>query len=676
MSDPDAAAARARALAWLGRHERLSLGDGKSAGGRVAARLRAVRLVWRWWRRPPVSLVVGRRDGAWWRAVSVPAVGTPAVGPDPAAPGSLARAERGEAVVRRLPPGGRVSPGALVRLVGRGVWPIVGGLVGLTAAAAGLAMVLPVAIAVLFDRVIPDRDLGGLGGVALVLVGAALLTAATELGRAEILLRGVFAIDRVVQQAVVDRLLAAVPAALRPFGAEDLASRLLEAAELGRQVGPLVVAGLVHGGVFCASLGFLVWRDAGLALVALALAGGLAVATAVLARRQAGHRAAAATGEARAVRLIHEAVAALVEVRAAGAVPRLARRWRRLAGAVERDHLAALRAADLAHALNAGFALAAPALLFAVVAMRPAPPSLAGFLSFYAAYGQMLFALVALASAAASAAAAAVPLARLGPLAALPEEPAGAPVPAAAVPAAVELRLVRFRYASDAPLALDRVSIRVPAGALVALTGPSGSGKSTILRLVLKFEEPDDGEILIDGRPIRETSPAALRRQIGVVLQDSPLFDGTVASNIDGTGTRDPATIAETARLVGLDTVGPSLPHGLDTRVGRATPLPGGVKQQILLARALIGRPRLLLLDEATNVMDGPVQVQIAASVRRLGVTCLVVTHRLTLMGLADRIVRLDRGRVVEEGRFDALLLAGGGFARAVATGGGDGDEA
>jgi len=226
---------------------------------------------------------------------------------------------------------------------------------------------------------------------------------------------------------------------------------------------------------------------------------------------------------------------------------------------------------------------------------------------------------------------------------------------------------VGFRYRLDGKQILNDVSFDVPAGQTVGIVGPSGSGKSTFAKLVQRLYVPESGRVLIDGMDLAMADPAWLRRQIGVVLQESTLFNRSVRDNI---ALADPAMpmerIVAAAQLAGAHDFILELPEGYDTIVGeRGSTLSGGQRQRIAIARALVGDPRILIFDEATSALDYESERIIQENMRQIvkGRTVLVIAHRLSTVRGLDRIVTLDGGRVVEEGTHDALIATGGRYA-------------
>lgn len=214
---------------------------------------------------------------------------------------------------------------------------------------------------------------------------------------------------------------------------------------------------------------------------------------------------------------------------------------------------------------------------------------------------------------------------------------------------------------------LSGVSFRVPPGRKVALVGSSGAGKSTIARLLFRFYDVTDGRITVGGQDLRDATQASLRSAIGVVPQDTVLFNDTLYYNIAygrPGATRD--EVIEAARLAHLNEFVAALPDGYDTRVGeRGLKLSGGEKQRVAIARVILKRPRILIFDEATSALDSKTEQAIQESLRELAVghTSLVIAHRLSTVTDADEILVLEKGRVVERGGHEALLRKDGVYA-------------
>jgi subfamily B ATP-binding cassette protein MsbA len=229
----------------------------------------------------------------------------------------------------------------------------------------------------------------------------------------------------------------------------------------------------------------------------------------------------------------------------------------------------------------------------------------------------------------------------------------------------VEFQDVSFEYNEGVPV-LKGVSFRAPAGATTALVGSSGSGKSTLISLVLNFNYPKTGQVLIDGRDLASLKLREYRSQLGVVFQDNFLFDGSIADNIafaNPAATR--AEVAEACRIAHCDEFIDRFEKGYDTIVGeRGVKLSGGQRQRVAIARAILADPRILILDEATSSLDSESEAMIQDGLRALrqGRTTFVIAHRLSTIRSADQILVLEHGEVVERGAHQQLMALNGRY--------------
>ena len=236
-----------------------------------------------------------------------------------------------------------------------------------------------------------------------------------------------------------------------------------------------------------------------------------------------------------------------------------------------------------------------------------------------------------------------------------------------AIRGAISFDHVTFRYRVDGAPVLHDICLDVEPGQVVGIVGPSGSGKSTLTKLVQRLYVPEGGRVLVDGVDIGVVDASWLRRQVGVVLQENVLFNRSIRDNI---ALADPSLpmerIIAAAELAGAHEFILSLPNGYDTKVGeRGASLSGGQRQRIAIARALIGNPRILIFDEATSALDYESERVIQDNMRRIakGRTVLIIAHRLSTVRRADRIVTLEAGRLIEDGRHDDLVNSGGRYA-------------
>ena len=209
---------------------------------------------------------------------------------------------------------------------------------------------------------------------------------------------------------------------------------------------------------------------------------------------------------------------------------------------------------------------------------------------------------------------------------------------------------------------LKGLSLIVEPAELVAIVGTTGAGKSTLTRLLLAFEQPEEGQVLLDGRDLSTLDPRAVRHQMGVVTQSGRISRGTVLKNILGAGSEDDDAAWAAAEGAAVADDIRAMPMGMHTLVDPGN-ISGGQAQRLLIARALVTRPKIMIMDEATSALDNVAQEQVTEALANLKATRLVIAHRLSTVRSADRIVVLDNGIVVESGTFDELMNSQGFFA-------------
>jgi ABC-type bacteriocin/lantibiotic exporter with double-glycine peptidase domain len=249
-----------------------------------------------------------------------------------------------------------------------------------------------------------------------------------------------------------------------------------------------------------------------------------------------------------------------------------------------------------------------------------------------------------------------------------PAPPSGGP--RAPAPARLELRNVGFRYDPVSPVVLRDITISIPPGTRVAITGASGAGKSTLALLILGLYQPTSGAICLDGTDLAELDPQTIRRRTGTVLQDPFVFSGTIASNIAFHEPAIPAAdIEEAARMACLHSDIMAMPRGYQTRLAeRGGGLSGGQRQRLAIARALVRHPDMLLLDEATSHLDAVTETAIYRNLSALDCTQVLIAHRLSTVRDADLIVVLHDGTIAEHGTHRELLARGGRYATLVSA--------
>lgn len=365
-----------------------------------------------------------------------------------------------------------------------------------------------------------------------------------------------------------------------------------------------------------------------------------------------------------------EAVTGVETLKALAVEPQMQNRWdRQLAGYIQSSFKASMMANWGSQAIQLIHKLATVALLFFGARLVISGKLTVGELvAFNMLAGQVSGPVLRLAQLAQDFQQARIAVDRLGDILNSPTEPAASPSRASlpAVEGHISIERVGFRYRPDGPEVLDGLSLDIAAGEIVGVVGPSGSGKSTLTKLIQRLHTPERGRLLVDGVDLSMVDPSWLRRQVGVVLQESLLFNRTVRENI---ALCDPAMamarVVEVAKLAGAHDFILELPEAYDTRIDeRGGNLSGGQRQRIAIARALATDPRILILDEATSALDAESEEIIQVNLKRMaaGRTVIIIAHRLSAVRQAHRIITLERGQITETGTHEELLRAGGRY--------------
>jgi ABC-type bacteriocin/lantibiotic exporter with double-glycine peptidase domain len=233
----------------------------------------------------------------------------------------------------------------------------------------------------------------------------------------------------------------------------------------------------------------------------------------------------------------------------------------------------------------------------------------------------------------------------------------------------IELNNVTFRYSENMPVILDGLSFKIRPGQYVAIVGKTGCGKSTLMRILLGFETPNKGAVYYDGQDISKIDLKSLRRKIGVVMQNGKLFSGDIYSNIVISApqlTMDDAWKA--AELAGIADDIRKMPMEMNTMISEGSGgISGGQRQRLMIARAIAPKPKILMFDEATSALDNITQKKVSESLDALKCTRIVIAHRLSTIMQCDRILVLDKGKIIEDGSYEELIAKNGFFADLVA---------
>lgn len=528
-----------------------------------------------------------------------------------------------------------------------------------------LGITVPLATGFIFDNIIPTGNRDQLLGLAVLLLAAALAVAGFSLVRGIAMLRVETRASNAIQVGLWDRLLRLPVPFFRAYSVGELANRALSIDRMRQVLTDTTIPALLALIFVFVNLGLLFYLDAGLALVALLLvllAAGVTLLTGYFQLR-AERRLVPLQGHITG--MVLQLITGITKLRVSGTEPRAFALW---ADQFADQRRLAFQARSIANRLtvfNAAFPIISLLVIFAAAGLSGnTARSTGAFLAFLAAFGAMLAATL-------EASTGLLALLRVVPMfeSALPILTARPEVDAAKLDPGelsgrIEVSHVSFAYSPGGANILHDISISAKPGEFIALVGPSGSGKSTLMRLLLGFESPSSGSVYYDGKDLAQLNVPAVRRQIGVVLQSERPMPGDIYTNIVGTSLLTPDDAWAALRGAGLEEDVRHMPMGLYTIVGEGgSTFSGGQRQRLMIARAIVSKPRILIFDEATSALDNQTQAQVSKSLETLRATRIVIAHRLSTIIRADRIYVIVGGRVVQSGSYQELIGQPGPFA-------------
>jgi NHLM bacteriocin system ABC transporter ATP-binding protein len=531
------------------------------------------------------------------------------------------------------------------------------------AAASLLALVVPQGAALLIGLAIPDADANLMWQIAAGMAAAAIGSALFLLAQAVATLRMQTAAFQTLQSGVWDYLLKLGPRFFRGFSAGQLRARADAVTRIHQLLTADALRSLFAGAAALPSLALVFWYSPGLGTVAV-LCGAIAIGTAWLGSRRM-FRVQMQWQEIEEVLagIVLQSIQAVSKLRVAGAANRAFAHWAVQYSRKQQYAVQMRKLRDRIRLVNLVMPAAATTLGFYWLLGNPVP--LSSFLASMAALTTFVTAVTTASDTGTGLVLTANLWQRMRTILAGEPEVHAVRTHPGRLRGKVAVENVTFRYRQDGPLILDRVSIQANPGECIALTGPSGSGKSTLISLMLRFENPHSGAVYFDGRDLCSLDIRAVRRQIGVVTQDGRVLNGSILENICGGSGQSVEAAWEAARAAGLAEDIEQMPMGIHTRVSDGGGnLSGGQRQRLLIARALVSKPPILIFDEATSALDNRTQAIVSESLKRLKATRILVAHRLSTLRSADRIYVIEKGRVIQEGTYDQLVKQPGMFAR------------
>jgi NHLM bacteriocin system ABC transporter ATP-binding protein len=539
-----------------------------------------------------------------------------------------------------------------------------------------LGMLTPQATAIIMDNAIPDSDRGLLLQIGLGLLVAALGTALFQMAQGFAILRTETTGDASTQAATWDRLLNLPISFFRQYTTGDLLSRVSSVSAIRRQLGGRILINLFSSLFTLFYLGQLFYYNYKLALVAVAFAviaiAFTTISGVLLLRKVQPLLELQGKIFGQTVQLIN----GISKLHIAGAQERAFAAWSKNYSQQIKLELSTQQVEDAVIFFNTVIPIVTNGALFwfTIKLLEEAQNSgtiglsLGTFLAFNTAYGNFIKGTTDLSNTVTEVLQVIPQWKRTQPiLASIPEVNTSKADPGKLI-GRIAVDRVTFRYRQDGLLILDNLNISAEPGEFIALVGGSGSGKSTIFRLLLGFETPEAGSIYYDGQDLSGLDIEAVRRQLGVVLQNSQLMSGSIFENIAAGAGITLEEAWEAARASGLAEDIIAMPMQMHTVVSEGgSNLSGGQRQRLLIARALALKPRVLLFDEATSALDNRTQAIVSESLDKLQVTRVVIAHRLSTIRNAHRIYVLQAGRIAQQGTFDQLAAKEGLFAQLMA---------
>jgi NHLM bacteriocin system ABC transporter ATP-binding protein len=543
-------------------------------------------------------------------------------------------------------------------------WRDLGLAIAAALAGAALSLATPLAMRLAFDRFIPGHNSVQLFELAIGLTLAAVISTLFRIAYDRAALRVDGRASGGHAAAVMDRVLRLPESALR-FGPADLALRVGSADQVRRTLSnvlltliPALFLTIVNGGLL---FYYAPWA----ALVAVGCFLLMCLLSALFQRMQREAQRKGEQLESDVFNIVFQLVQAIGVLRTTGSEVRAFAHWGVDFAELRARSYKSRKLSTLFEMLISGLDLLCWAGMFLLLALLPSDAFTTGaFIAFVSAYGAFSGNSMQIVRSVGTLVGLDTSWERAAPLLKATPERSAARRDPGRLTGKVDVTNVAFRYSPEAAPALGGVSLQAGAGEFIAIVGPSGSGKSTLTRLLLGLDQPMGGTIQYDGQDLRHLDPELVRRQIGVVLQNGKLFPGTLFENIMGNfdGTIDDAW--EAARQAGIEEDIRAMPMGMHTVITEASAaFSGGQIQRMVIARALVGKPRILIFDEATSALDNVTQSIVTKSVSQLAVTRIVIAHRLTTVREADRIYVFDKGRIAQNGKFDELVKAPGPFA-------------
>ncbi|MCB0668082.1 MAG: NHLP bacteriocin export ABC transporter permease/ATPase subunit [Saprospiraceae bacterium] len=532
---------------------------------------------------------------------------------------------------------------------------------------AALALLIPISSGYIFNVIVPGGEKSDLYQIGLMVLSLALVLGTIDFVKAIAVLRFEGISSFKLQSAVWDRILSLKVPFFSRYDAGNLAERSLGIEKIRTILSANVMAAIVAAIFSIFYLALMLYYDVRLALLALLLGAAVAAFTLTISMLAYKHVAATMRMEAIISGFMMMMIDGIRKIRLTASGDKVFNIWADKFSQQKIHYTAKQKLLIVASIFTYGFPILASVFIYLRIHQLLLLPGsefqIGDFIAFNTAYLSFQGALI-------SAFMVTVPVMSIKPtfqlllpvLEAEMEDYDNKKDPGI-LKGQIEVTGLNFKYADAPDLILKNVNLKINPGEFVALVGGSGSGKSTLLRILLGFEQYTSGSVLYDGLDLKDIDIRTIRDQMGVVLQGGKIMQGTVLYNIIGTTNYTEAQAWEAARIAGCDQDIEGLENKMNTYLppGGGT-LSGGQQQRIVIARALIRNPKIILFDEATSALDNDTQKTVMENLSKMKVTKIVIAHRLSTIRDADKIVVMDKGNIVEAGNYNSLIQREGYF--------------
>ena len=533
-----------------------------------------------------------------------------------------------------------------------------------------IGLLVPVLSGVMFDDVIPTADRSMHFEIFTIMILVGVITAGLHLVKGALQLRVETKSSVNLQAGVMDHLLRLPVKFYKKYSSGDLTNRALSINAIRQIVSNTVMTAVLSGAFSFVNLILLFYYNSKLAWVGIGLAF-LAVLFMVVVgwlKLKYDRKIAYYQGDLQG--FLFEFLSGITKIRITGGEKRIFSLWANKFSKLKQVGFSSGSYQNFVETFNGSYPLFTSIIFFSVIYYTVTHSDVAtvmltvgSFMAFITAFNQFLNDSLNMSLAFITSLNVVTLYERVKPIFEEEQESTEQSIDPGELAGAIEMNSVSFRYNENQPLVLNDITFKIEPGEMVAFVGASGSGKSTIMRLLLGFEHPETGSIYYDGDAFDSMNKEMVRKQIGVVLQNGALMSGSIYQNIVGNSELTLDDAWKAAKMAGMEEDIKQMPMEMHTVISEgAGTFSGGQRQRLMIARAIVHKPRLLFMDEATSALDNKTQNIVSDSLEKLQATRIIIAHRLSTVKNADRIYVLDKGNIIEEGTYNDLMEKGGLF--------------